>query len=134
MHCWSLTCLFASIGSALIDPETYPWVCNKIVYGPYPNRKYIFASSAGFWKVVARVTVGCSELFALVDVFFLSKISFELLVQSLFFYVDFCVFNLLSQRPLIMKLVLACVSKFSVGRIQTGHTDLFHLQVCGMLW
>ena len=33
-----------------------------------------------------------------------------------------------------MKLVLGCVSKFSVGRIQNGHIYLIYLQVYGRLW
>ena len=35
---------------------------------------------------------------------------------------------------LILKLVLCCVRKLFVGRIQTGHMDLLHPQVFGCWW
>ena len=54
---------FAFIGSVLIDTETCPRACYQIECGMYPNRTYIFASAAGLWKVVARVAVGCLDLF-----------------------------------------------------------------------
>ena len=38
------------------------------------------------------------------------------------------------QYSLILKLVLRCVRNFSVGSIQTVHTDLFPPQVCGRSW
>ena len=55
VDCW-LICIIL-IGSALIDPETYPQVWLQIVSGLYPNRTYGFASPVGLWKVVARVPV-----------------------------------------------------------------------------
>ena len=45
------------IVSVFIDPETFPWVCYKIVSGPYTNFTYKFSSHAGLWKVVVRVPV-----------------------------------------------------------------------------
>ena len=45
------------IVSAFIDHENCPGRVKKIVSGPHQNRKYIFASLAGLWKVVERVTV-----------------------------------------------------------------------------
>ena len=48
--------------------------------------------------------------------------------------VDLCVLYLLGNRTLILKLVLGCDRKFSVGSIQTGHTDLLPPQACGRLW
>ena len=47
--------------------------------------------------------------------------------------VDFCVSYLLDQISLILKLVLGCVRKFSVGRIQTGHNNLLPPQIFGRL-
>ena len=35
---------------------------------------------------------------------------------------------------MILKLVLRCVRKLSVGCIQTGYTELLPLQVCKRLW
>ena len=47
---------------------------------------------------------------------------------------DFCVSSLLYQRSLILKLVLGCDLKLSVGRIQTGHTYLLPPQFFVRLW
>ena len=44
------------IGSDLFDPETCPRVCQKFFSAPYTNRTYWFASPAGTWKVLTRVT------------------------------------------------------------------------------
>ena len=52
--------------------------------GPYPNRKYGFSFPVGFWKVVARVPVGGSDLFTLIDFFSWSKIFFKCFIQDLF--------------------------------------------------
>ena len=37
-------------------------------------------------------------------------------------------------RSLVLKFFLGCVKKLSVRRIQTRHTNLLHLLVCGRLW
>ena len=43
--------------SAFIYPETFPRLWLQIFSGPYPNRTYVFASPAGFWKVLVGVPV-----------------------------------------------------------------------------
>ena len=129
-----LNYFFALIGSALIVSETCPRVCYKIVCGPYPKWTYGFASPVALWKVVVRVLVGCSDLSASIDCFAWSKISIKFFIQALFFIVYLCVSYLLYQRSLILKLVLGCVRKFSMGHIQTVHTDLLQPQVCGRSW
>ena len=43
-------------------------------------------------------------------------------------------FHWSDQHLLILRLVLGCDCNFSVRRIQTGHTDLIPLQVCGRSW
>ena len=48
--------------------------------------------------------------------------------------VDLCVSYLLDHYSLILKLVLRCDCKLSVGCIQTGHTYLLPPQVCGRSW
>ena len=45
----------------------------QIVYGIYPNWTYGFAPPEGLLKIVDRVLVGCSDLFALIDFFAWSK-------------------------------------------------------------
>ena len=50
------------------------------------------SSPAGFWKVMARVTVGCSDLFASIYWFAWSKISFKFFVQALFCWFLTCVY------------------------------------------
>ena len=67
----------------------------------------------------------CQVLF-----FGVSEISFKIFVQS---FVDLCVSYLLDQRSLILKLVLGCDWKLSVGHIQTGHAYFLPVQVCGRL-
>ena len=55
--CLLSTCVFAIIGSAFFDPETYPLVCYKIVCGAYPRCTYRFAPPVGLRKVVESLTV-----------------------------------------------------------------------------
>ena len=81
---WLLTCFFAFIGLAFIDPETFSWVLLQIVCGSYPNWTCGFSPSAGLWKVVVKVTVGCSELFASVDWVDWSILSLKFYVRALF--------------------------------------------------
>ena len=89
---WLVCILF--IGPAFIDPEIFYWAWLKIFSGLYPNRTYGFSSPAGLWKVVARVTVGCSELFTSIDWFAWSKISFNFFVQAFFFLSLTCFYHL----------------------------------------
>ena len=77
-------CLFALIRSEFIDPENCPRVCYQIVCGPYTNCTHGFASPSGLWKVVVSVPFGCSESFASIDYFALSKIYFRLFDQDFF--------------------------------------------------
>ena len=91
---WLLTCLFALIGLMFIDPETCPRVWLKIVCGPYPNRTYKFASPAGLWKAMARVPVGCSDLFASIDCFVWCKITFKFFVRAFFCLSLTCVYHI----------------------------------------
>ena len=74
---WLLTCLFVLIVSAFIDPKTCPRVWLQIVCGTYPKKTCVFTSPSGLWKVLTRVPVGCSELFAPIDFFTLSILSFK---------------------------------------------------------
>ena len=55
-------------------------------------------------------------------------------LSLILFIVDLCISYLLDQSSLIIKLVLGCVQKLSLGRIQTGHMDLIPPQVCGRYW
>ena len=72
------------IVTAFIYTNTCPWVWLKIFCGPYPNRKYGFASPAGLSKVMARVLVECNRLFKLIDCFNWSKISLKLFTYTFF--------------------------------------------------
>ena len=56
------------------------------------------------------------------------------LFNPYFVFVDLCVSYSLDQRSFILKLVLGCDWKFSLGRIQTGHMDLLPSQACERLW
>ena len=78
VDCWPV-CSYWSYQCSLI-PKNYPWVCYQIFCGTYPKCTYGFTSPAGLWKVVSRVLVGCSDLFASIDLFYWSKIFFKLLV------------------------------------------------------
>ena len=99
-----LVIIFASLIVDLffgIDLISVHWSWNlslgfleKNLCGPYPNRTYGFSSPAGLWKVVARVTVGCSELFTSIDWFAWSKISFNFFVQAFFFLSLTCFYHL----------------------------------------
>ena len=75
------------IGSAFIEHETSSWVWLKIFCGTYTNHTYVFDFHVRLWKVVYRVSVGCSDLFASIYWFALSEISFKFFVQA--FFVDF---------------------------------------------
>ena len=55
---------------------------------------YIFASPVGLWKVVVRVPVGCSYLFASIDCFSLSKPLFELFIQAFFCWFLTCLYHI----------------------------------------
>ena len=59
-YCWLVYVIF--FGSGFIDPETCAWVWLQIFSGLYPNQAYGFASPAGLWKVVVRVTVFISSI------------------------------------------------------------------------
>ena len=61
----------------------------KLVSGCVSTFSYVFSCSIDLWKVVARVTVGCSDLYVLIDCFYWSKISFKLFVQYLFILLNF---------------------------------------------
>ena len=69
------------IGSAFIYPETCPRVLLHIFSGPYPKYAYVFASPAGLWKVVARVS-----LFAISPVFVNTWIGFKIVPQVWHFW------------------------------------------------
>ena len=106
----------------------------KIFCGPHPNQTYTFASPKGLWMVVSMVTVGCSELFTSIYCFSWSEISFQLFVQAFLCFFYLRVLHLIGHCSLILKLFLGCVRKCSVGIIQTRHTALIPLQVCGRSW
>ena len=48
--------------------------------------------------------------------------------------VDLCIFHIMDQRSLILKLVLGCDWKLYVGRIKMGHPHLLPPQACGKSW
>ena len=54
---WLLIFVFAFIVSSIIDTDNFPWVCWKIVYGPYPNQTYVFDPPTGLRDVVERMLV-----------------------------------------------------------------------------
>ena len=54
--------------------------------------------------------------------------------RIIFLVIDFCASYLLDQLSLILKLVLRCVRKLSIGRIQTGYKYLLPPQVCVRWW
>ena len=58
----------------------------QIVCGTYPKQTYVFAPPVGLWKVVVRVPVRYSDLFASIYWFALYKISFKFVVKD--FFVD----------------------------------------------
>ena len=106
----------------------------KFVCGTYPNQKYWFASPSGSWKIVTRVLAECNWLLTSIDWFAWYKISFEFFTQAYFHLFDLCILHLLYHRSLILKLVLGCDWKLSVGRIQNGHTNFLPPNDCGRSW
>ena len=95
--------IFASF---IVDPFVYiDWISVnlnwnfslgvlEVVYGTYPNQIYGFSSPAALWKVVARVLVGCSDLFASIYCFSWSIISFKFSVKALFCLLLTCVYHI----------------------------------------
>ena len=81
----------------------------------------------GFWLGVKTCSL---QLVSFIDIKHFSSY-FSGLILLIF---DLCVSYSLNHISLILKIVLGCVTKFSVGRIQNGHTDLLPLQVCGRSW
>ena len=57
-----------------------------------------------------------------------------LLSILLLLIVDLCVSYLLDQIPLILKIIIGCDCKLSVGLIQNRHMYLLSPQVCGSPW
>ena len=86
--------LFIIIGSAFIDPETCPCVCYQIVCGPYPNWTYGLAFPVSLSRVIARVPVCCSYLFASIYWFAWSKTFIQFLVQAFFCWLLSCVYRI----------------------------------------
>ena len=91
VYCWPF--LSATV-SAFIDPESFPQVCLKIVCGMYTKRTYGFNPHTGMCIFVVRVPVGCSDLFASIDWFDWSIISFKLFVQAFFYWLLTCVYHM----------------------------------------
>ena len=65
---------------------------SQIFCGPYPNQTYGFSPPTVFGKFVARVPIGCSDLFTSIDWFVWYKRSFKLFVQVLFFWFLNCAY------------------------------------------
>ena len=85
--------------------------------------------------MIFRTTVQLIQVIIICLVYYLSII----VIQS--FSCHLCMFDCWpvclhwsDQRSLILKLVLWCARKLSVGRIQSGHTYLIPPQVCVRLW
>ena len=91
---WFLTCLFALIGSEFIDLEKVSLVWLQIICGLYTNETYRFAYLEDLWKVVERVPVGCSNLFASIDFIDWSNIPFKFFIQVLFFLLLTCGYHI----------------------------------------
>ena len=89
-----MTCLLELIGSAFIDTETCTRAWLEIVRGMYTNRTYGFPPPSGLWKFVVRLPVGCSDLFASIDLFTWYKTSFKFFAQDLFCWLLTCVNNM----------------------------------------
>ena len=106
-----------------------------IVCGPYPNQTYGFSSPTYLWEVVSRLLVGCLELIVSIDCFTWSKITLEYFSLAFFCSYFTCVYWVYYISVIwLKKLFPLCVRKFSVGRIQTRHTDLLPPQVFGKSW
>ena len=60
----------------------------------YPKQTYGFASPAGLWKVVTKVTVWCSDFFDSIDFFYWSKNILEVIHTSLLFLLLTCVYHI----------------------------------------
>ena len=92
LHRWLLTIVFR------VNYISVHWYWNvssgvpQIVCGMYPNWTYGFSPPACFWKVAARVPVGCSEFFAFIDCFAWSKISSKFFVQDFVCWFLNCVY------------------------------------------
>ena len=87
-------CLLALIGLEFIDIETCSELWLLIDCRLYPNQTCGFASPAGLWKFMVRVSVSCSYLFISIDCISRSKISFKLFVQALFCWLFNCVYHI----------------------------------------
>ena len=89
-----------------------------------------------FWLfLIAQTTVQPIQGIIIYLIYYLSSI--VLWSFSYHFCVIYCwiiIFELIRSAFIDTETCPGCVSKLSVGRIQTGHTDLLHLQVCGRLW
>ena len=125
MRRWLLTYLFALIVSAFVDPETCPWVWLKTSCGTYPNQAYVFASPAYLWKIMLRLMVGCSDLFASIYCFDWSKISFRFFVQTFFCWLLICVVNrCMSWRCMLLVLSSGFIENFQLVVSKPG------IQIC----
>ena len=81
--------MFLSIGPAFIDTNTCPRVLLKIVCGSYTNRTYIFASPAGFIKVVVIITVGFNFLLTSLAAFLYLKSPSSSYSKTYFLFLTF---------------------------------------------
>ena len=63
----------------------FPCLWLQIILGQYQKWTYGFASPAGLWKVMARILVSCSILFASIYWYTWSKISYKLFFKALYF-------------------------------------------------
>ena len=90
------------------------------------------------WRFVEGCGKGTGCVFRLVHfnwLLWLIYNIFQVLCSSFLLLIfDLCVLYLLHQRSLILTLVLGCVIKLSLGRIQTIHMYFLPLQVCGRSW
>ena len=82
IDCW-IFCLHRSYQRSLI----LKLVPRQLFYGIYTNQTFLFSSPAGMWKVVARVSVGCLDLFTPKYWFAWSKIFFKLSIQDFFYWI-----------------------------------------------
>ena len=88
--------------------------------------------------VCGRLYIGCrlgvpTCLLQFIDLLYLKSPSSSSFKPSLLIF-DFCISYVLDQILLILKLVLVCDCKFSLGRIQTRLMDFIPSQVCVRSW
>ena len=131
---WFLVCLFELIRSALVDPETCPWVCHKSSLGRIQTGHTYLLPTQVCGRLSREFRLGVQtclhQFIAFLDLNVLCNICLRLILLIVYM----CVFHSLYHRILIMKPFLGCARKLYVVYIQTRHTALLTPQVCGRLW